>query len=710
MFQAPSAAQSRVTAHPGAARRRRIVTVGTVLALFMATGWFGAPLALAAGNDTPATAIPITSLPFSAFDTGGWTPSPPSTGVANAAVAARCNGGQPIYIPRWFRLTLAAPTTVAVRSKTDRPVDRTSGPIISQGVAVLDARTMGIIDCSVADGESPAGPVRVPATTGVFIVQFVAEPLECSELCLYEWDRGLLVTATSGRPANDNFSQASPITSLPFTQTADTTFATSEAQDFYSSPEDCESSTWNTSVTRTAWWSFSPATSGPLTITLNGQPIDAQSSAGNSVALATLTTTGPHALDPCATPFPPVFLAGTTYLLEVATPIDTYNYDYLDSGGRVTLSVSGAVALRRPDLVVTNVSFTPLNPTAGTPIRFSATVKNQGSAASPGGIVHGVSFKVDGVAAGFSDTWNGSLAPGASVTLSATGGAAAGVWAATRGRHTVLATVDDVNRIPGEASETNNTRSATFSVAAATGKPDLVVTAVSPTPARPSAGAPVRFTATIKNQGGAPTANGVIHGVRFAVDGVIRTFSDTHTTSLAPGASVRLTANGGGSGGSWPATTGPHTVQAQVDDANRIHEANEANNTRDAAFTVGPTTSRPDLVVTAVTWSLRSPAAGVPTRFSATIKNQGTFSTPAGVIHGVSFRVNSTPVSYSDTSTASLPPGASITVTADRGGTGGAWTPTRGIRSVRAVVDDPNRIPDEANEFNNGLDTFVTIR
>ena len=113
---------------------------------------------------------------------------------------------------------------------------------------------------------------------------------------------------------------------------------------------------------------------------------------------------------------------------------------------------------------------------------------------------------------------------------------------------------------------------------AAAAMPDLVVTSV----AKPSVapGAAVKFSATVKNQGGTATPAGTIIGVRFTVDGNATpyTWSANDTASLAPGASVTLTANGGSSSATWPATAGNHTVNAFVDDVNRITESNESNN------------------------------------------------------------------------------------------------------------------------------------
>ncbi len=135
---------------------------------------------------------------------------------------------------------------------------------------------------------------------------------------------------------------------------------------------------------------------------------------------------------------------------------------------------------------------------------------------------------------------------------------------------------------------------------AASGKPDLVVTDISWTPANPAAGDAATLKAMIKNQGDAPTPAGTKHGVLFTFDdgaagpGV---WSDTHTASIAPGASVALTANGGTAGATWKATLGTHTVKANVDDVNRIAESNENNNVMSKEIVVGnlPVPIRGDL-------------------------------------------------------------------------------------------------------------------
>ncbi len=384
------------------------------------------------------------------------------------------------------------------------------------------------------------------------------------------------------------------------------------------------------------------------------------------------------------------------------------------------------------DLVVTSVS--PTSAALGGKVVPSATVKNQGTLATPAGTILDVAFFVDGTTV-WSDTKTTSLAPGASVTLTANGGDNGNSWTATAGTHQLRAQVNSVNRI-SESSMTNNelTGTITTTVPATTTtttvpptttttttappvtKSDLIVTAVSPSST--AMGANVVPSATVKNQGTAATPAGTILDVAFFIDGTT-VWSDTNTTSLAPGASVTLTANGGDNGNSWTATAGTHQLRAQVNSVNRISESNMTNNELTGTITttvpattttttVPPTTTttttappvtKSDLIVTAVTPA--STATGNRVVPSATVKNQGTVATPAGTILDVAFFVDGTTV-WSDTNTTSLAPGASVTLTANGGDNGNSWTATSGSHALKATVNSVNRIA-ETDTTNNTL-------
>ncbi|WP_218080022.1 CARDB domain-containing protein [Anthocerotibacter panamensis] len=242
----------------------------------------------------------------------------------------------------------------------------------------------------------------------------------------------------------------------------------------------------------------------------------------------------------------------------------------------------------QPDLLISSTGYQAASLTPGSPVTFTAVVKNQGATATPAGTIIGVAFRDRSTANGalltYSDTNTASLAPGASVTLTANF-----PWSATLGTHNVEAWVDDVNRIP-ESNETNNTLNQTLTVSNTpppSGKPDLVVTSTGYQAASLTPGSPVTFTAVVKNQGTIATPAGTIIGVAFrdrsTANGALLTYSDTNTASLAPGASVTLTANF-----PWSAVAGTHNIEAWVDDVNRIPESNETNNTLNQTLTSKP--------------------------------------------------------------------------------------------------------------------------
>jgi archaellum component FlaF (FlaF/FlaG flagellin family) len=234
---------------------------------------------------------------------------------------------------------------------------------------------------------------------------------------------------------------------------------------------------------------------------------------------------------------------------------------------------------------------------------------------------------------------------------------------------------------------------------------DLVVTKLSWSPTNPAPGQNVLFSATIANLGTSTKAAGAINGVAFRIDGSNVSWSDTNVQALVPGQTLTLTANSGPSGSStWSASNGAHTVEAWVDDVNRIAEGNENNNKLTAPLAVGV-----DLTVSNVSWSPVQTQSGVPVTFSATVTNRGTLATAAGVVIGVRFDVDGSIVSWSDTSTASLAPGASRTVTVNSGPAGSStWLVTTGNHAISAWVDDVNRLPD-VNRSNNKLETRLFV-
>ncbi|MDD5633312.1 MAG: CARDB domain-containing protein, partial [Methylococcales bacterium] len=124
----------------------------------------------------------------------------------------------------------------------------------------------------------------------------------------------------------------------------------------------------------------------------------------------------------------------------------------------MTATVTSSVAA--PDVIVTSLSY--VNGV------FTSVVKNQGTAATPAGVYVGVSYSVDGTYR----TWGsvmGPLAAGASATINTGGGS----YSIPTGTHTIMAYVDDVDRI-AESNETNNQLSRSITVSGTGGIPSAL--------------------------------------------------------------------------------------------------------------------------------------------------------------------------------------------------------------------------------------------
>ncbi|TDX03844.1 CARDB domain-containing protein [Kribbella sp. VKM Ac-2566] len=234
-------------------------------------------------------------------------------------------------------------------------------------------------------------------------------------------------------------------------------------------------------------------------------------------------------------------------------------------GGQVAeLQVFGAAA-PNPDLVVTNVDWSPVNPSESTPITLSATVKNNGSAAAP---ASSLNFLLGGSVAGTASVQ--ALAAGASTTVTANAGTRA------QGNYTVAAVADPANAVV-EQSDTNNTLQAAtqLTIAQAPG-PDLQVTGITTNPANPAPGTQVSFTVAVNNRG---TSASVASTTKLVVG---TTTLNGSTAPIAAGGTANVAISG-----TWTATNGGATVTATADAGNTVDETNETNNTFTKSIVVG---------------------------------------------------------------------------------------------------------------------------
>ncbi len=392
---------------------------------------------------------------------------------------------------------------------------------------------------------------------------------------------------------------------------------------------------------------------------------------------------------------------GAHELTALADDVDSIaERNEVNNSAQATLTVAAVptTPVGEPDLVISDFTYSPEAPRPGDQVTFTATVKNQGTAATPDGVVLGIGYSDgQGQTVAFSDTHVDSLPAGASIELVTNK-----TWTAVEGSHPVVAFVDDVNRI-AESDEDNNTFAKAVVVeAGVVAYADLVVNDLSWSPQSPNPGDIVTFSATVENQGDAATLSGTKLAVAFVDEqGNALSIADSHTASLAAGGTVLVTGTQ-----AWTAVEGTHTIDAVVDVDNLIEESDESNNSRSKTLVVqsAPTAAGPDLVVTGVTHSPSSPKAGDTVTFTATVKNQGDTATPSGTVLGVGFSdsLGST-IAFSDTHTSSLAAGASVKLTSNK-----SWEALAGTQNITAWVDDVNRIP-ESDESNNTLSMSVVV-
>ncbi len=273
--------------------------------------------------------------------------------------------------------------------------------------------------------------------------------------------------------------------------------------------------------------------------------VDLQASASDDSGTVSSVS---YYIDGSATPLATKTTAPYTYTWDSATVSNgthTIVAKAIDPAGNVGTSntVSVSVTNGKPDLVVTSITISPTSPKVGDLVSFSATIKNQGTATTTSGASYNVSFSVDGTQVAWTGNF-GSLAAGATKTLSATDGpSGSSTWTATSGTHAVAAAVDVLNQV-AESNESNN--SLNLSVTPGAVDPQSPVISIT----APSAVTPIRgtqsFTATA-------TDNVGVTKVEFYVDGSLKSTDTSNPYSY-----------------SWDTTTATnasHSLQTKAYDA-----------------------------------------------------------------------------------------------------------------------------------------------
>jgi len=197
------------------------------MALFLVVsatvGSAGQAAAATAPNDTPATAIGFSSVPYDSYGSL-WVDNPAATDPAGQLVATTCNGGSDVYGTTWWKYTAASASTFVVHAAL-----AVGGPSVEEpiGLAVVSAGLLTVQNCGVEGSSiSDAGAFTLDDGQSVYIVTFFRVPTEPTvnpHIGVYP--------STGVAATNDDFGSATPITSLPYTANLDTTLATREAME-----------------------------------------------------------------------------------------------------------------------------------------------------------------------------------------------------------------------------------------------------------------------------------------------------------------------------------------------------------------------------------------------------------------------------------------------------------------------------------------------
>lgn len=273
-------------------------------------------------------------------------------------------------------------------------------------------------------------------------------------------------------------------------------------------------------------------------------------------------------------------LANTTYYLKVRHYFESETGAY---------SVKVTPPSGKPDLEVTDISWSPANPVDGDEVTFSATIKNNGNAATQAGTSLSVRFTVGSSDVAWSRGNTTSIPAGGTVTLTANGGPYNGKnkWTSVSGTHNVKAYVDDLNAFT-ESNESNNERSENITV---TGLPDLVIDSLAVDPDGLVAGLEEEvLKATVVNRG--PGASNGAFDVEFKVMGgynyqtLVHTLYGSYSGTINAGFDPHIIE----SNAKWIPTTGKYRIVAKVNykgNQGGIREKDYNNNTYTLDIDVG---------------------------------------------------------------------------------------------------------------------------
>lgn len=346
--------------------------------------------------------------------------------------------------------------------------------------------------------------------------------------------------------------------------------------------------------------------------------------------------------------------------------------------------VVGPAPVPLPDLEVTaqNITYSPSIVHVGDPVQFSVKIYNKGDAGI-GGVK--VRFEIDGLYIGQQTT---DWIPAKDARFVYQG------WTPTQanlGNRTLTVTVDPTEET-NDSNFSNNQASIVFEVkSASVYKPDLAVSdsSITISPAHPVVGQNVSLNVMVSNVGDLDASNVEVtlylDGSKYGGVQVIPTIQAGENPQVATWY--------------WTATLGMHSLRFVVDEANKIQELNESNNTANATLSVTQVNYlRPDLSITqsSIAMSPNPPEKGMVIKFNVTVANIGNDSA-----RNFAVTLTMDGAVMTNTTVPFLAAGSTIVVS-------GAWMAIAGSHTFSATADS-GRTVNESSETNNQASVTLTF-
>ena len=277
-----------------------------------------------------------------------------------------------------------------------------------------------------------------------------------------------------------------------------------------------------------------------------------------------------------------------------------------------TLCTTATIVVGRPDLLMTDTSFTATSVNAGATLPVANTVLNQGTL-NAGAFTVGFRLSANNIYGGSDDIAITTTRSVTSLAIGASSAATTNLLIPTTtpsGNYYICSKADSANTIT-EINDSNNTLCSTTQVFVPL--PDLTTTALSTTTTRVAPAGTLALSNTAKNKGGSSAGAFVIafHLSTNAVYGDVDDIAFTATrslTSLGVGASSVVSTTL-----TIPSTTplGAYYICAMADSKSAVTESNEENNTLCTTATI--IVGRPDLLLTeSLKPTVNAPALRIP--------------------------------------------------------------------------------------------------